>query len=76
MEPLASLHDVIDWIAGFDLSKTTVHAHKYVFIALCQDLKNNNEGLDLLWLNHDMSTTILWSSQGIHNKWAGVHMKR
>lgn len=48
MEPLASLHDVIDWIAGFDLFKTTVHAHKYVFIALLQDLKNNNEGLGLL----------------------------
>lgn len=40
-----------------------------------QVLKRNKGILERLWLNDDLSATILWSYRGIHNKWMGVKMK-
>lgn len=67
-EQFLSLHDVTDLLADFDVLKTCIYC-------FAQDLKNNKEGLVLLWLNDDLSTTILWSTRGILNKWTGVKMK-
>lgn len=39
MEQLAPRHDIIDLLAGFDLFKTAVRAHKYVFAPLAKIIR-------------------------------------
>lgn len=48
-----SPHDVIDWLAGFDLFKTTVHAHMYVFVALPRISRITKE----VWAYYDLMMT-------------------
>lgn len=39
MEQLAPRHDIIDLLGGFDLFKTAVRAHKYVFTGLTKIIR-------------------------------------